>query len=90
MASHKPKTRHDSASKLKEYIGPPVKLNPNGVPTIRAVLQEGLFLKDKKLLEENFAKGQMASDLAHMVLSQWTKSNHLFIPTVIIKENTLR
>ena len=90
MASHKPKTRNDSASKLKEYIGPPVKLNPNEVPTIRAVLQQGLFLKDKKLLDENVANVQMTRDLAPMVLSQGTKSNQMFIPTVIIKKNTLR
>ena len=89
MISYQPKTRHDSASKLKEYIGPPVKLNPNEVPNVRSVLQQGLFLKDKKLLDDNVAKGQMARDLAPMVLSQWTKSNHLFIPPVIIKENTL-
>ena len=94
MASHKSKTRQDSASKLKEYLGPPQELNPNEVPTVRSALQQGLYLRDKKLLDENVAKGfytkgQMARDLAPMVLSQWTKSNHLFIPPVLIKENTL-
>ena len=94
MASHKSKTRQDSASKLKEYLGPPQELNPNEVPTVRSALQQGLFLRDKKLLDENVAKGfytkgQMARDLAPLVLSQWSKSNLLFIPPVIIKENTL-
>ena len=94
MASNKPKTRHDSASKLKEYIGPSLELNPSEVPTLRAVLQHGLLLRDKKLLDENvdkrcYSKGQMAKDLAPLVLSQWTKSNHMFTPPVTIKENTL-
>ena len=94
MASHKPKTRHDSASKLKEYIGPSQELNPNEVPTVRSVLQQGLFLRDQKLFNENVAKGfytqgQMVRDLAPMVLSQWIKPNHLLIPPVIIKEKTM-
>jgi hypothetical protein len=62
MASHKPKTRNDSASKLKEYIRSALELNPSEVPTFRAVLQKGLFLRDNNLLDENVAKDYIIRD----------------------------
>ena len=94
MASSKPKQCHDSSGKLRDYIGPAVAMNPTEVPTFRAVIQQGLLLKEKKLLEEDlsktsYTKKELASDLAPLVLAQWTKTNYRFIPPVVIKENTL-
>ena len=95
MSGTKCKTRHDSGSKLKEYIGPDRAFNPTEVPTIRAVLQQGLLLRDHKLLVENVAKQyyskvHLAMDLAPLILDQWTKSNHKFKSPITINKNSLR
>ena len=92
--SSKPKTRHSSGSKWKDFIGPAKEFNPSEVPTLRAVLQKGLLLKDEKHIIEgvaigHYTKGQIARDLAPLVMAQWEKANPQFKTPVIIKENTL-
>ena len=79
---------------MKDYFGQAKELNPSEVPTVRAVIQLGLHIKDQKQLVENMAttnltKGDLARSMAPIVLQQWEKANPLFKPPVIIKENTL-
>ena len=73
--SSKPMTRHSSGSKWKDFIVPAKEFNPSQVPTLRAVLQKGLLLKDEKQIIEGVAighhtKGQIARDLAPLVMAQ--------------------
>ena len=92
--THKPKTRHSSGSKLKDYIGPAKEFNPSEVPTLRCVIQRGLLLKDEKLIVQdvaktNYSRGDLAKDLAPLVLAQWEKSNAMFKPPVVISKKSL-
>ena len=90
--STRPKTRHASGSKLLEYVGAGKEFDPTEVPTLRAIIQQGIFLRDQKFLFEDvaktassYSKKQIAKDLAPMILAQWHKSNNKFVPPVIMK-----
>ena len=92
--SVKPRTRISSGSKISDYVGVGQEFNKSEVPTNRAVLRMGLFLKERKLLEENISKQnytsqELARDLAPLIIAQWTKSNAKFTPPVIITEKAL-
>ena len=94
--STRPKTRHASGSKLQDYVGAGKEFDPTEVPTLRAMIQQGIFLRDQKFLFEDVAKNapsyskkQIAKDLAPMILAQWHKSNNKFVPPVIMKQYSL-
>ena len=90
--STRPKTRHASGSNLQDYVGAGKEFDPTEVPTLRAMIQQGIFLRDQKFLFEDVAKNapsyskkKIAKDLAPMILAQWHKSNNKFVPPVIMK-----
>ena len=94
--STRPKTRHASGSNLQDYVGAGKEFDPTEVPTLRAMIQHGIFLRDQKFLFQDVAKNapsyskkQIAKDLAPMILAQWHKSNHKFVPPVIMKQYSL-
>ena len=83
--STRPKTRHASGSNLQDYVGAGKEFDPTKVPTLRAMIQQGIFLRDQKFLFEDVAKNapsyskkQIAKDLAPMILAQWHKSRLRF------------
>ena len=79
------KTRKQTVSKLGELVGPGKELVPSDVPTLRAALQKGILIKERKLIEEesdlkDVHVGDICRELAPSILSQWLKSNPKFSP----------
>ena len=86
----KPKTRRNSGTVISEYIGIPKELNQSELPTNRTVLLKALLLKEENQLNaRNYTNQQLSTDLAPLVIALWTKSNALFEPPVIIKQDAL-
>ena len=50
MAGVGVRTRHASQSKLADYLGPGKALLHNELPTLRAILRQGLLFQEEKLL----------------------------------------
>ena len=96
MASRsKPKTRHQSGSDcLRDYVGRGKEFDKTELPTNRAVIQQGILLKEDMVMNKNIAKNkisvyEIAKKLAPLITGQWTKANALFCPPVIIAERSL-
>ena len=68
------KTRHSSGSKLSEYIGSGKDLLPSELPTLRALLRNGI--QKEKLVNSNFYPlSELALDIAKASEAQWIKAN---------------
>ena len=52
------KTRKDSQSALSEYLGPNKALLGNELPTLRAILRQGLLFQEQKLSLEDTVKSK--------------------------------
>ena len=94
MAESKPKTRHDTQSKISEYVGTGKEFCGSEVPSYRAVVRRAILLQELKVIElnverKNYPVKEMAKDLAPLVIAQWTKSNVKFSPPVIISERSV-
>ena len=50
------RARHQSGSKLTQLVGPGKEFMPSEVPTLRAVIQRGLLIKERLQLEQGTAK----------------------------------
>ena len=50
------KTRGQLGTKLRDFVGPGKEFLPSEVPTLRAVLQRGILLRESILREEGRAK----------------------------------
>ena len=88
------KTRSSLSTHLSEIIGPAKEINISEFPTARAVLQHGLFLKEKSEVEEDvkkchYSNRELARDLSDVILRQWKKCNAKFAPPVIIQETAI-
>ena len=60
----RPKTRHYSGNQLlKEYVGVGKDIDEAEVPTLRAVLQQWILLKDDMVLNDKSAKNLIASTI---------------------------
>ena len=84
------KTRRHSASKLSEFVGPAKEFLPSEVPTLRAIIQRGLLVRDRLLLEQGSAKTgihtkDIIAELVPLISTQWQMSNAKFSPPVTIK-----
>ena len=89
-----PKTRCQLGSRMTDLVGPGKEMNPTEVPTVRAVLQRGVLLKEKLLVEEGKAKNKIrpadiCKELAPLILAQWQKANPKFCPPIVIKTKFL-
>ena len=88
------KTRHQSGSKLRDYVGPGKELDASEAPTLRSIIQKGILMKEVALIEEEKGKfkvlvADVIRQLTPLVLAQWSKSNAKFCPPVTITEKAL-
>ncbi|XP_043213832.1 N-alpha-acetyltransferase 35, NatC auxiliary subunit-like isoform X2 [Amphibalanus amphitrite] len=93
-SSSRPKTRRHVASKLSDFVGGGKEFDPSELPTLRAVIQKGILVKQKLMIEEETAKqkierGDILKTVVPLILGQWHKANAKFCPPVIIKEKSL-
>ena len=75
--------------KLKELVGIPKNLDGSEVPTLRAALQQGMFIKEKMLFESDadttkVKNRDVCKEVSRLILQQWQKSNAQFVPLVVI------
>jgi hypothetical protein len=87
-----PRTRHQSGNKLVDLVGPGKEFNPSEVPTLRAVMQKGILIKESML--EGTAKTEVhvkeiVQELVPLIEAQWQKSNPKFCPPVTIKQDSI-
>ena len=92
----KVKTRHQSGSqKLREYVGNGKELDMSEVPTVRAVIQKGLLIKETWLMESDNLRRHdvslidVAKEVAPVIIGQWLKSNAKFVPPVVLVEHSI-
>lgn len=88
------KTRRQLGSKLRDFVGPGKEFVASEAPTLRAIIQRGILIKEVAVLEEEKGKfevqiGDLVRQLAPLVLGQWYKSNAKFCPPVTITEKNL-
>ena len=88
------RTRKSSDSRLTDYVGVGKTLIPSEVPTVRSVIQLGIFLKETEFNEKERSKNtittkELCQKLAPLVIKQWQKSNAQFKQPVIISEYAL-
>jgi len=90
------RTRHSSATQLTEFVGCPKEFYLSDVPTLRAVIQRGLLIKERLYAEndEVFTTGRglttrICTELAPLITAQWRKANDKFRPPVTITEYSL-
>lgn len=94
-AAKKATTRKGSGSQqMKDFVGKGKDLDKKEVPSLRAVLQQGILLKETLILEDGLTKLEigardLAKELAPLIVAQWSKSNIKFTPPVIISEDSL-
>ena len=84
----------NSASKFRQLVGPGKELIPSEVPTLRAALQKGILIKERKLIEEGSDLKDVhvkdcCRELAPAILAQWQKANRKFSPPVVVTEDAL-
>ena len=89
------KTRKQSYSKLSELVGSGKDFLPSEVPTLRAVIQKGIVIREGVLVELEKAKTEVHSkdiiaQLVPLIVAQWQISNAKFTPPVTIKEKSIR
>ena len=88
------RSKTQSSLKLKELIGAGKCFDSSEVPTYRAVIQQGILLKEQKILENSLNKNETSTrevckDVAKLILQQWHKSNAQFVPPVVITEKSI-
>ena len=71
-----PKTRHEAGTSLADVTGPGEPMAQTELPTLRGVLRHGIYLQEKKLLEEgvdrrNYSIKQQSMDVTMEVVSCW-------------------
>ena len=89
-----PKTRRQSFSRIVDIVGRGKEFLKSEVPTIRAVIQRGILLREKLLIEDEKARtelsfNQLSKELVPLVLAQWERSNAKFSPPVVIQSKSL-
>ena len=89
------RTKNQSGSKLAEYVGHGKAFVPSEVPTLRAVIQQGILVKEKLMMEQGTAKKDIhmkesISEVVPLIVEQWKKSNSKFKYPVTIKEDSIR
>ena len=81
-------------SKLSELVGPGKEFLLSEAPTLRAVIQRGILIKEHLLLEHGTAKKDIhvkpiVDLLVPLIFAQWQKSNARFAPPVTIREDSV-
>ena len=89
------KTRRRSDSKLSQLVGPGKEFIPSEVPTLQTIIQRGILIRDRMLLEQGSAKTDVhIKDIVlELVFSDsgtiWQISNAKIAPPVTIKEGSI-
>ena len=83
MAGVGVRTRHASQSKLADYLGPGKALLYNELPTLRAILRQGLLFQEEKLLLQDTEKkhypiSEHSKEMVGVLINQWLKANISF------------
>ena len=89
------RTRNESQTKLAEYLGPGKALLGNDLPTLRAILRQGLLfqeekqhLSDKKM--ELYPVCLLVTDMSKALTNQWLKANGSFSSSVVISQQGIK
>ena len=93
-AAKKVTTRKESGSQQMKNLVGKGKEDKTEVPSWRAVIQQGILLKETLILEDGLTKleksaGDLIKELAPFIVAEWNKSNINFTPPVTISENSL-
>ena len=75
-----PKTRKQLTSRLTDFVGKGKEFEQSEVPTVRAVVQRGILMRNRLIIEQEalkneVKKGSIARELAPLIQAQWQKSN---------------
>ena len=89
-----PSTRKAVDFKLKNLIGPGKEFLPSEVPTLRAVIQKGILIQEKLVIEEEESRHllstyKLSEVLASEVQTQWQLSNEKFIEPITLSNKSL-
>ena len=84
-----------SGSTLTQLVGPGKEFMPSELPTLRAVIQRRLLIKERLQLEQGTAKTDIQAsettvELVPLIRAQWHRSNAKFSQPVTINDNSLR
>ena len=96
MASaSKIRTRHSSQTKVAEYLEPGKPLNPSQLPTLRAILRQGLLYQEEREIQEDTVKssitlGELARDMTAALMENWKRANAEFKVPVVISEKAIQ
>ena len=77
----KPRTRQASGTKtLRDYVGPGKSFDQSEVPTYRAIIQQGILIKEDMVINEVKDKSDIgalaiAKAVTPLIMAQWHKSN---------------
>ena len=84
-------TRTQSCSRIQELVGVGKEFLPSEVPTNRAVIQQGILLKNGQVSQHSkkYNNRDLCKDLVPLVLKQWSKANVQFVEPVIISEKAI-
>ena len=88
------RTGHQSSSKLRELVGAGKEFLLSEVPTVRAVIQRGILIKERWMIEENTGQkkvlvGDIVRELVPLILTQWQRLNSKFCSSVTISKKSL-
>ena len=89
-----PTTRNESGSSLSDVVGPGQPMSLTELPTVRATLQHGIYLKERRLLEEgvnrrNYSTTEMVREIRKELVDCYHKANPQFIPPVMISDKSV-
>ena len=89
-----PKTRSDAVTTLVDVTRPGEPMRETELPTLQGILRHGIYLQEKKLLEEevdrrNYSVSMMAKDIRMALVSCWQKANPQFCPPIIITDKSI-
>ena len=81
-------------TQLSKLVGRGKEFALSEVPTVRAVIQRGLLIKERLSIEEkrydkDISVSEIVRELVPLILLQWHKSNAKFTPPVIVQEKSL-
>lgn len=88
------KTRQKSGSGFKDFMGGAKEFLPGEAPTLRDVIQKGLFLQEEQIVLHNIDyrhinMKKLFSSVAKDVLLIWSQGNPEFCPPVVTSERSL-
>ena len=81
------KTRHSNVDKRIEYLGSSKQLAEDDLPTVRACLRYGIYLREQQLTGDGeLSVSDMAIGIYRKVAGLYFKANAKLVPPVIIPE----